>query len=189
MATRNTVEATTVLLEDETGTVRQLAVSAASGAFGDQGHFRVEGYGAAATVYARMVESELFLEIGDATRRYHVALEHDRITLGGGGRHRTWRRLSRWTRALTGAVGAAQKGTGIVAPMPGAVIAVNTASGARVEAGEVLILLEAMKMIQSLTAPISGTVQAVRCRVGDTVKGGDVLITIEAKAEAEEKDT
>ena len=125
-----------------------------------------------------------YLDVGaiiSATRRYHVAFAHDRITLGGSGRHRTWRRLSRWTRALTGAVGAAQKGTGIVAPMPGAVIAVNTFAGACVEAGEVLILLEAMKMIQSLSAPVAGTVQAVRCRLGDTVKGGAILIEIEAE--------
>ncbi len=169
------VGATLVILEDESGAVRRLAVS------GARGRFRVEGFGAGETVYARLQESELFLELGGAMRRYHVALDRDRIMIGKAGHRRAWRRLSRWTQALTGAVGAAQKGTGIVAPMPGAVIAVNASAGARVEAGEVLVLLEAMKMIQSLSAPVAGRVQAVRCRSGDTVKGGDVLIDIETE--------
>ena len=173
---------TQVLLEDESGTVRRLTVS------GGRGHFHVGGFGEAAapgvTMRACIRESELFLEIGGATRRYHVALEPDRIMLAGGGRHRAWRRLSRWNQALTGVVGSAQKGTGIVAPMPGAVIAVNTCAGARVEAGEVLVLIEAMKMIQSLSAPVAGTVRAVLCRLGDTVKGGDTLIDIETEKDA-----
>ncbi len=173
--------ATAVLLEDEAGVVRRLAVSDARGASGARGHFRVEGYGAGATVHARLRAGELFLEIGDATRRYHVAVEADRIMLAGGGRSRTWRRSSRWAEALAGAGSAARKGTDIVAPMPGAVTAVHTSTGARVKAGEVLILLEAMKMIQSLPAPVSGTVLSVRCRVGDTVKGGDILIEIETE--------
>ena len=179
---------TPVLLEDESGTVRRLTVSAGSGTFGGRGHFRVEGFveGVApgVTMRACIREAELLLEIDGATRRYHVALEHDRITLAGGGRHRAWRRLSRWTQVLTNPVGSAQKGTGVVAPMPGAVIEVNTSLGARVEAGEVLVLLEAMKMIQSLSAPIAGRVRAVRCRLGDTVKGGDILIDIETEKDA-----
>ena len=141
----------------------------------------MKGYGTAAFVHARMQADALFLEIGDATRRYHVAVQVDRVMLAGGGRSRTWRRLSRWTEALAGAASTAQKGTGIVAPMPGVVSAVHTSAGAWVEAGAVLILLEAMKMIQSLAAPVSGTVLSVRCRVGDTVKGGDILVEIETE--------
>ncbi|MGI9025747.1 MAG: acetyl/propionyl/methylcrotonyl-CoA carboxylase subunit alpha [Burkholderiaceae bacterium] len=175
--------ATAVQLEDEAGVVRRLSVSYARSASRARGHFRVDGFGAKATALACMQANELVLEIGDSTRRYHVAVEADRIMLAGGGRHRTWKRLSRWTQALAGAGSAAQKGTGVVASMPGAVTAVHTTAGARVKAGEVLILLEAMKMIQSLTAPIGGTVLSVRCRVGDTVKGGDILIEIETEEE------
>ncbi len=177
------VGATAVLLEDEGGNARRMLVSRVAG---EHGPFRVAGFGPEKMVHAHAREDdELFFEIDlgndtAATRRYRVALERDRVALAGGGRHRAWRRGSRWTEALAGAAGVARKGTGIVAPMPGAVIAVNASADARVEVGDVLVLLEAMKLIQSLIAPVAGKVQAVHCRVGDTVKGGDILIDIEA---------
>jgi propionyl-CoA carboxylase alpha chain len=73
----------------------------------------------------------------------------------------------------------------LLAPMPGTVIAVPTESGAQVEAGETLIVLEAMKMQHTISAPASGTVE-VAVAVGQQVAAGDVLAVVQASAEGPE---
>lgn len=68
---------------------------------------------------------------------------------------------------------------GLVAPMPGKVIALNVAAGDRVEAGDKLLVLEAMKMEHALTAPQDGVVVEVRVGVGDQVAGEAVLLVLD----------
>jgi propionyl-CoA carboxylase alpha chain len=68
------------------------------------------------------------------------------------------------------------------APMPGTVVAVHAAIGDRVEAGQVLHVLEAMKMEQAIRAPSAGTVTWLAARVGEQVEAGRVLAVIEAEA-------
>jgi acetyl/propionyl-CoA carboxylase alpha subunit len=70
----------------------------------------------------------------------------------------------------------------LVAPMPGAVVVVAVAVGDHVDAGTVLVTLEAMKMEHVVRAPATGTVQDVRVAVGDQVDTGDVLVVIDADA-------
>ena len=70
----------------------------------------------------------------------------------------------------------------LVAPMPGKVIAVLTAAGARVPRGHPLIVLEAMKMEHTLKAPEDGIVRQVRYAVGDLIDEGVELIEFEAAA-------
>ena len=67
----------------------------------------------------------------------------------------------------------------IVAPMPGKVVRVLVESGAQVEAGAGIIVVEAMKMQNEMKAPKAGVVTAVNVEVGATVNGGDVLAVIE----------
>jgi biotin carboxyl carrier protein len=62
--------------------------------------------------------------------------------------------------------------------MPGKVLEVLVRSGERVEAGDGLLLLEAMKMESRLTAEGAGTVAEVRVAAGDMVIGGQVLILL-----------
>ncbi|WP_459971143.1 acetyl/propionyl/methylcrotonyl-CoA carboxylase subunit alpha [Mycobacterium sp. MUNTM1] len=62
----------------------------------------------------------------------------------------------------------------IVSPMPGSVIAVQAASGADVSEGDVVVVVEAMKMEHSLAAPVSGQVEVLVC-VGDQVTVDQVL--------------
>ncbi len=64
-------------------------------------------------------------------------------------------------------------------PMPGSVLALPVAVGAHVEAGEVLALVEAMKMEHPVTAPAAGTVTAVHVAVGDAVDTGTPLVAFE----------
>jgi 3-methylcrotonyl-CoA carboxylase alpha subunit len=64
-------------------------------------------------------------------------------------------------------------------PMPGLVLDVRAQPGDRVEAGTVLVVLEAMKMEHSLSAPWSGTVSAVAVKPGDRVEEGVELVVLE----------
>ena len=66
----------------------------------------------------------------------------------------------------------------ITAPMPGKVLQVLVEPGDRVEPGDGLLLLEAMKMESRLTAEAAGTVAAVRVAAGDMVGGGQVLLVL-----------
>jgi biotin carboxyl carrier protein len=68
----------------------------------------------------------------------------------------------------------------LVSPMPGAVLRVGAAPGDRVDAGAVLVVIEAMKMEQEIVAPAAGEVAEVRVAVGDQVEAGSVLAVISA---------
>lgn len=65
-------------------------------------------------------------------------------------------------------------------PMPGLVLLVEVAEGARVEAGEGLMIVEAMKMENEITAPIQGVVRDLSVASGQAVERGALLCRIEA---------
>jgi biotin carboxyl carrier protein len=67
----------------------------------------------------------------------------------------------------------------IIASMPGKVVRILTEVGARVAAGEGIIVVEAMKMQNEMKSPKPGTVIALNTKPGATVNGGDVLAIIE----------
>ena len=122
-----------------------------------------------------------------------VRVEGDALTLDIDGRRRTFHVVAdgdrRWVR-----VGLAQAslvvearfpeaeaddaGGGCVAPMPGRVVQVLVSVGDEVVAGAPLVVLEAMKMEQTMTAAEGGAVVAVRCAVGDVVDAGAVLVEV-----------
>ena len=67
----------------------------------------------------------------------------------------------------------------LAAPMPATVVAINVAPGQTVNTGDVLVVLEAMKMELAVTAPHDGRVTALQCRVGELVQPGIPLIELE----------
>jgi 3-methylcrotonyl-CoA carboxylase alpha subunit len=69
--------------------------------------------------------------------------------------------------------------TGVMAPMPATVIAINTAAGESVSEGATVIVLEAMKMELPIKAPRAGIVKAIHCAKGDLVQPGVSLLEIE----------
>ena len=73
---------------------------------------------------------------------------------------------------------AAAGSVAVNAPMPGTILDVKVAPGAAVKAGDVLVILEAMKMENELVAPQDGTVAAVNVKKGDSVNSGDVLASL-----------
>lgn len=73
---------------------------------------------------------------------------------------------------------AAGAGESINSPMPGNILAVNVAVGDTVKAGDVLMILEAMKMENEIQAPKDGKVTAVAVAKGATVESGTLLCTI-----------
>ena len=73
------------------------------------------------------------------------------------------------TAASTGAV---------TAPMPGTILKVLKASGDAVKAGDVVLILEAMKMENEITAPADGVIGSLSLTEGSTVAGGDLLFEV-----------
>ncbi|MEM7077081.1 MAG: biotin carboxylase N-terminal domain-containing protein [Pseudomonadota bacterium] len=74
--------------------------------------------------------------------------------------------------------GAEDAGGGLVAPMPGAVLSTDVAPGDTVSKGQLLLILEAMKMEHRITAPADGKVEAVHVSAGDQVENGQLLVTL-----------
>ena len=73
----------------------------------------------------------------------------------------------------------AEVGSGsVLAPMPGTILKVLKATGDAVKAGEVVLILEAMKMENEITAPADGTIGSLNLTEGSTVAGGDLLFEV-----------
>ena len=69
----------------------------------------------------------------------------------------------------------------VVAPMPGVIIRYQVKAGDRVKAGDTIVVLEAMKMENSIPAPAAGVVKGVNVTSGTSVKKGDVLAVISSE--------
>ncbi len=69
-------------------------------------------------------------------------------------------------------------GKNVKAPMPGSILEVKVSIGDEVSEGDVLLVLEAMKMENELTASQAGTVSEVLVKKGDTVNSGDSLVVL-----------
>jgi len=80
-------------------------------------------------------------------------------------------------RASGAATGGAATGD-VVAPMQGTIVKVLVEVGQEVNAGDAVVVLEAMKMENQLQADKAGTVSAVKVKAGDKVGSGDVLVVI-----------
>ena len=72
-----------------------------------------------------------------------------------------------------------QTGSVVVsAPMPGKILNIKSSVGASVKKGEVILILEAMKMENEVVAPEDGTVASINVAAGDSVEAGDTLATL-----------
>ena len=69
-------------------------------------------------------------------------------------------------------------GTQVKAPMPGSILAVKASAGQAVKAGDVIVVLEAMKMENDIVAPCDGTIKEILVTKGSTVNTDDILAII-----------
>jgi propionyl-CoA carboxylase alpha chain len=74
----------------------------------------------------------------------------------------------------------------LLAPMPGLVLRVLADVGATVAAGQPLVVLEAMKMEQTVTAPADGVLAELRAKAGEQVAAGQILAVVDAQAQEEQ---
>jgi len=117
------------------------------------------------------------LEINGRRVSQSLTADVDRWLVHGAGGDIEFEELPRFPVA-----GGAEFAGGLVAPMPGNVTATHVAEGDRVEEGQLLLILEAMKMEHRITAPIAGTVSQMRAAVGDQVDNGELLVVLEEEA-------
>ncbi len=126
--------------------------------------------------HAEQFDAELDVETGGMRGTWQISRRgHDWYVTGPLTGSATLRERSRFPDPDAEAVEG-----GLVAPMPGKVLIVNVSEGDRVTAGQVLVVMEAMKMEHQITAPADGEVSEVRAAVGDQVDNGELLVVISA---------
>ena len=70
------------------------------------------------------------------------------------------------------------RGSQITCPMPGKIWKLNVREGDAVEEGQLVLVLEAMKMENEIFSPVKGQITFINCKEGDSVNTGDVLVVI-----------
>jgi acetyl-CoA/propionyl-CoA carboxylase biotin carboxyl carrier protein len=113
------------------------------------------------------------VEVGG--RRLEVSLPGD-LAIGGGGGAVAGAKGKPRKRA--GGKTAAVSGDAVAAPMQGTIVKVAVEDGQQIEAGDLIVVLEAMKMENPVTAHKAGTVTGLAVAVGETVTQGTVLLEI-----------
>ena len=119
--------------------------------------------------------ADLTVVLGETTRHVAVALAGNRRDVFLDGRAWTLHRVDKLEASGEGEEG----GAGLLAPMPGKVIALIAAAGDEVKKGDKLLVLEAMKMEHTICAPADGTVKAFLCSEGEQVTEGVELVDFE----------
>ncbi len=157
--------------------------------------FAPEG-GAPFTVHTRWIETEFDNDIApyagpageaaEAEERQNIVVEvggkrvevslPGGLSLGGGGGAAAKKKAPR--RAGGAKTGAAASGDSLTAPMQGTIVKVAVEDGQTVAAGELVLVLEAMKMEQPINAHKAGVVSGLSATVGATVTNGQVLAEI-----------
>jgi 3-methylcrotonyl-CoA carboxylase alpha subunit len=117
-------------------------------------------------------EDSITLELDGATRRLPVLRSGEDVVVHEGGRRHRFH-----PARVYGFEGGAERAADrLRAPMPGRIVAVNVAPGAKVEAQQPLLVMEAMKMELTLRAPAAATISEVRAAVGEFVEADTVLV-------------
>ena len=109
--------------------------------------------------------------------KHVVKLTEDREAVLDG-RHVSYRILDLHAGGGPGE-GKGGRGARVKPPMPGKIVSVAVNEGEEVKAGQVLLILEAMKMQNEIASPASGVVKKIHVKPGQNVEGKDVLVELE----------
>lgn len=123
----------------------------------------------------RAPDGTLLISSGGITRSVVATVAGDNVWLSSVDGSVIWRRHEERRGSAGGA------SDSVSSPMTGKVVVVNAVEGQSVTEGDVLVVIEAMKMEQPLCAPRDGVVATVRCAVDDLVDGGVPLVTLAAE--------
>jgi len=145
----------------------------------DNGNYLVELDGVVHKVDAVKLESDFFTVL-NGSRSYEVSVEAKRdgyhVRHGAASRVVTFMEPGRSEREAIGAVDGPEQ---IVSAMPGRVARVLVKQGDPVEAGQGVVVVEAMKMENEIVAGKAGTVTSIAVEPGQTIEGGGLLAVIE----------
>lgn len=112
-----------------------------------------------------------------AGRQLRIEVRDDEVVIDG--RPHRFRVADFQSGGAPGAHGGARKAAKVRPPMPGKIVAVHVKEGQEVSPGQVLVVLEAMKMQNEIAAPGPGVVKSVHVKVGQNVEAKDVLVELE----------
>jgi acetyl/propionyl-CoA carboxylase alpha subunit len=120
-------------------------------------------------------QNQITLTIDNITRTYDIAISGDQLFVQSQTASTTIQRLPRHPRSTS----ASQRETAN-SPMPGQVLRILVKAGQQVKTGDSLVVLEAMKMEQTIRTTINGVVQSVLVETGQVVAPGQMLVQISA---------
>ena len=118
--------------------------------------------------------THVVIESGEVRTTYEVAIAGDAVDVDWSGGHVALRRTPRFVDPTDAVAGGS-----LLAPMPGTVVSVAVEPGQQVEAGQPVLVLEAMKMQHTVRAPGPGTVTQIEVKPGAQVASGDVLAVVQ----------
>ncbi|WP_313715491.1 acetyl/propionyl/methylcrotonyl-CoA carboxylase subunit alpha [Arsenicicoccus bolidensis] len=140
----------------------------------------IEPFGGAGAEAPEAEERQkVVVEVGG--KRLEVSLPGNLSLGGGGGGGGAKKKAPRRASGGRGG-GAAASGDSLTAPMQGTIVKIAVEEGQEVQAGELVLVLEAMKMEQPINAHKAGTIAGISAAVGETVSNGAVLMEIKDPA-------
>ncbi len=146
-------------------------------AHGHAGDYRIEFDGGSHELGgARLQDGVLSLRMDGAMQRFHASADAARVLVHDGRQRLRLHSVEVYRRQDAGGDAAEHR---IRAPMPGRVVLVQARPGDAVNAGDVVLVIEAMKMELALKAPRDGVVDEIRTTAGEFVEADSVLATLE----------
>jgi 3-methylcrotonyl-CoA carboxylase alpha subunit len=147
-------------------------------AHGSGGAYRIESAAQPTVVVtgARLADGWLQARFDGRARRFRISADARTLVVHDGQRRLRLQPVAVYRHA---AGGSATSGDRVLAPMPGRVVLVKAAAGDRVQAGQEVLVLEAMKMELALKAPRDGVVAELRAALGDFVEADAPLLLLE----------
>ena len=150
----------------------------AATAHGSAGDYRIDSTGQPAAVVsgARLAEGWLEARFDNRARRFHVDADDRTLVVHDGQRRLRLQPVGAYRHAANQGQASGDR---VLAPMPGRVVLVKAKPGDKVQAGQEVMVLEAMKMELALKAPRDGVVAELRAEAGEFVEADTPLLLLE----------